>query len=159
MGPTNVDLSLSGEQRQLVDSFAALYAGESTSQRVRAAEPSGFDARLWKTLQENGVVHMAVDEAAGGWGASELDLALIAEPFGRAVASAPVIEAQVAARLLAKCGQPGTESLSTALAGDALVTFMPRPCQGSLMRLVPAGAVADAVVALVDARLVVVPPG
>ncbi len=159
MGLTNVDLSVSGEQRQLVESFVALYARESSSERVRAAEPLGFDSQLWKALQENGVVAMAVAEAAGGWGASELDLALIAEPFGRAVASAPVIEAQVAARLLAKCGQPGTESLSTALAGDALVTFMPRPCQGSLMRLVPAGAVADAVVALVDDRLVVVPPG
>ena len=99
MGPANVDLSVSNEQRQLVDSFAALYARESTSQRVRAAEPSGFDSCLWQTLQENGVVHMAVDEAAGGWGASELELALIAEPLGRAVASAPVIEAQVAARL------------------------------------------------------------
>src|SRR5271163_4766889 len=157
MGPTNVDLSLSGEQRQLVDSFAALYVRESTSQRVRAAEPSGFDARLWKTLQENGVVHMAVDEAAGGWGASELELALIAEPFGRAVASAPVIEAQVAARLLAQCGQPGTEPLAKALAGDALVTFMPRLGHGQRLSLVPAAAVADAVVALADERLVLVP--
>jgi alkylation response protein AidB-like acyl-CoA dehydrogenase len=156
MGPTNVDLSLSGEQRQLVDSFAALYVRESTSQRVRAAEPSGFDARLWKTLQENGVVHMAVDEAAGGWGASELELALIAEPFGRAVASAPVIEAQVAARLLAQCGQPGAESLEKVLAGDALVTFMPRPGHGQRLSLVPAAAVADAVVALADERLVLV---
>src|SRR5277367_6150792 len=159
MGPTNVDLSLSGEQRQLVDSFAALYARESTSQRVRAAEPSGFDARLWKTLQENGVVHMAVDEAAGGWGASELELALIAEPFGRAVASAPVIEAQVAARLLAQCGQSGAEWLAKALAGDALVTFMPRPGKGLRLGLVPAAAVADAVVLLIDERLVIVPLG
>jgi alkylation response protein AidB-like acyl-CoA dehydrogenase len=157
MGSSNVDLSLSGEQRQLVDSFAALYARESTSERVRAAEPSGFDARLWKTLQENGVVHMAVDETAGGWGASELDLALIAEPLGRAVASAPVIEAQVAARLLARCGQSGAEPLARMLAGDALVTFMPRSGKGSRLGLVPAAAVADAVVALIDDRLIMVP--
>jgi alkylation response protein AidB-like acyl-CoA dehydrogenase len=157
MGSSNVDLSLSGEQRQLVDSFAALYARESTSERARAAEPLGFDARLWKTLQENGVVHMAVDETAGGWGASELDLALIAEPLGRAVASAPVIEAQVAARLLARCGQSGAEPLARMLAGDALVTFMPRSGKGSRLGLVPAAAVADAVVALIDERLVMVP--
>lgn len=154
-----MDLSLSGEQRQLVDSFAALYARESTPQRVRAAEPSGFDARLWKTLQDNGVVHMAVGEAAGGWGASELELALIAEPYGRAVASAPVIEAQVAARLLARCGQSGAESLATTLAGDALVTFMPRPGKGSRLGLVPAAAVADSVVALIDERLIIAPLG
>jgi alkylation response protein AidB-like acyl-CoA dehydrogenase len=156
MGSSNVDLSLSGEQRQLVDSFAALYARESTSHRVRAAEPSGFDPLLWKTLQDNGVVEMAVDEAAGGWGASELELALIAEPFGRAVASAPVIEAQVAARLLARCGPSGAEWLAKALSGDALVTFMPRPERGSRLGLVPAAAVADAVVALVDGRLMLV---
>ena len=55
-----MDLSLSGEQRQLVDSFAAMYARESTSQRVRAAEPLGFDSRLWKALLETGAGQMAV---------------------------------------------------------------------------------------------------
>lgn len=157
MGLTNVDLSLSSEQRQLVDSFAALYAKESSPERVRAAEPSGFDSRLWKSLQDNGVVHMAVDEAAGGWGASELELALIAEPYGGAVASAPVIEAQVAARLLAQCGRSGAEWLAKALTADALVTFLPRRGTGSRLGLVPAAGVADAVVALVDERLLLVP--
>jgi alkylation response protein AidB-like acyl-CoA dehydrogenase len=151
-----VDLSVSSEQRQLVDSFAALYARESTPQHVRAAEPLGFDNRLWKALQDSGVVEMAVGESAGGWGASELELALIAEPFGRALASAPVIEAQVAARVLAHCGSPGEQWLRRALAGDALVTFLPRPCRGSRMTLVPAGAVADAAVALIDEQLVAV---
>jgi alkylation response protein AidB-like acyl-CoA dehydrogenase len=156
---TNVDLSLAVEQQQLVDSFAALYARESTSDRVRAAEPSGFDAALWKSLQETGIVEMAVDEAAGGWGASVLELALIAEPYGRAVASAPVIEAQVAARLLATCGPSGAEWLNRAIAGDALVTFAARSGRGARLGLVPGGAVADAVVALVDERLLLVPLG
>ena len=53
MGLTIVDLSFSDEQRQLVDSFAALFARESTSERVRAAEPLGFDLdcgrRCWRT--------------------------------------------------------------------------------------------------------------
>ena len=90
-----MDLSLSAEQQQLVDSFAAMYARESTSERVRAAEPSGFDPGLWKALLTTGAVEMAVDDVAGGWVASELELALIAEQYGRALASAPVIEAQV----------------------------------------------------------------
>jgi alkylation response protein AidB-like acyl-CoA dehydrogenase len=154
-----VDLTISSQQQQLVDSFAALYARESTSERVRAAEPLGFDRKLWKALQEIGVVEMAVDDAAGGWGASELELALIAAPFGSAVASAPVIEAQVAARLLARCGAAGAEMLARALAGDVLVSFMPRACRGTRLGLVPAGAVADAVVGLVDELLVVVPLG
>lgn len=154
-----MDLSLTGEQRQLVDSFAALFARESTSERVRAAEPSGFDPTLWKALQDTGAVQMAVGEAAGGWGASELELALIAEQFGRAVASAPVIEAQVAARLLAESGAAGAGLLSAVLAGDQLVTFAPRSGRGRRLGLVPGGAVADHVIALAQGRLLVVPIG
>ena len=122
-------------------------------ERVRAAEPLGFDDGLWKALRDTGVVEMAVEEAAGGWGASVLELALTAEPFGRALASAPVIEAQVAARLLARCGQPGADWLSRVLAGDALIAFTPRSGRGTRLGLVAAGAVADAIVALVDDRL------
>lgn len=154
-----MDLSLTGEQRQLVDSFAALFARESTSERVRAAEPLGFDPKLWKALLETGAVEMAVDEEAGGWGASGLELALIAEQFGRAVASAPVIEAQVAARLLAESGEAGAGLLSTVLAGNQLVTFAPRVVRGGQLGLVPAGAVADHVVALAEGRLLAVPIG
>ncbi|OBF92197.1 acyl-CoA dehydrogenase [Mycobacterium sp. 852002-51163_SCH5372311] len=154
-----MDLSLTGEQRQLVDSFAALFARESTSERVRAAEPMGFDPRLWEALRETGALQMAVDEAAGGWGASELELALIAEQFGRTVASAPVIDGQVAARLLAESGEAGAELLSAVLAGERLVTFAPRVGRGGQLRLVPAGAVADHVVALVEGRLLAVAIG
>lgn len=146
-----MDLSLSGEQRQLVNSFAAMYTQVSTPERVRAAEPLGFDPKLWAALTETGAVEMAVDESDGGWGASALDLALIAEPYGRALASAPLIEAQVAARALAACGD--TDLLRDVLAGDTLVTFAPRPCDGAVLELVPGGAVADAVVALVGGRL------
>ncbi|KUI22499.1 acyl-CoA dehydrogenase [Mycobacterium sp. GA-1285] len=146
-----MDLNLSCEQRQLVDSFAAMYARESTSQRVRAAEPLGFDPKLWEALVQTGIVEMAVDESDGGWGASEVELALIAEQYGRAVASAPVIEAQIAARLLAACD--GGDLLRAAMKGDELVSFAPRACDGDVLQLVPGGAVADTVVALVGGRL------
>ena len=159
IGPEAVDLSLTSEQRQLVDSFAALFARESTSERIRAAEPSGFDLKLWKALQETGAVEMAVSEAAGGWGASELELALIAEQFGRAVASAPLIEAQIAARLLAQSGDAAEGLLSAVLAGEQLVTFAPREARGPQLGMVPGGAVADHVVALVEGRLLAVPIG
>lgn len=155
----SVDLSLSGEQRQLVDSFAAMYARESTCERVRAAEPLGFDSRLWKALLEIGAVQMAVGEAADGWGASELELALIAEQYGRAVASAPVIEAQVAARLLARSGDTGVSLLAEAIAGDKLVSFAPRVARDRVLSLAPAGAVADGVVALLGERLIALPLG
>ncbi|OBG60317.1 MULTISPECIES: acyl-CoA dehydrogenase family protein [unclassified Mycobacterium] len=154
-----MDLSLTSEQRQLVDSFAALFTRESTSERIRAAEPSGFDAKLWKALLETGAVEMAVGEAAGGWGASELELALIAEQCGRALASAPLIEAQVAARALAEAGHTGAGLLSEVLAGERLATLAPRPARDGRLELVPAGAVADYVIALSEERLLAVPVG
>lgn len=156
---TFVDLTLTSEQRQLADSFAALFTRESTSERIRAAEPSGFDLKLWKALLEIGAVEMAVDEAAGGWGASVLDLGLIAEQCGRALASAPVIEAQVAAWTLAESGETGAGLLGAVLAGERLVTFAPRNACGRRLGLVPGGAVAEHVIALSEGRLLAVPVG
>lgn len=112
-----VDLGLSDEQAELVASFAGVLQKDVP----------------WSALQELGAVTMAVPESGDGWGASMVDLVLVAEQVGRFLAPAPVIEAQVAARVLGEVP-------------DGLVTFAPRP-DG----LVPAGAVADAVVT-VDGR-------
>jgi alkylation response protein AidB-like acyl-CoA dehydrogenase len=143
-----VDLRLTAEQQQLVDTFAALYDREATPTHVRAAEPLGFDKALWEHLTDLGVVTMAVGEAAGGWGASLLDLALMAEQQGRHVAPAPVIEAQVTARLLDRLGafQPGR-----------LVTLALHPASGERAALVPAAAVAESAVVRVGDGLVLVP--
>ncbi|WP_319453342.1 MULTISPECIES: acyl-CoA dehydrogenase family protein [unclassified Mycobacterium] len=155
-----MDLRLSDEQQQLVEAFRALYARESSCERVRAAEPTGFDATLWRVLVASGVVEMAVGEAHGGWQASDLDLALVAEQHGRAVAAAPLIEAQTAAKLLAGCSdggnRPAADTLATALAGETLITFAPRASRGGRLELLPAGAVADAAVAMVGDRVVLV---
>ncbi len=95
-----MDLALSDEQRKLVASFTSLLSKASSSERVRAAEQLGFDAGLWRTLLDTGAVTMAVREDHGGWGASLLDLALVAELVGRAAAPAPLLEAQVAAQVV-----------------------------------------------------------
>ncbi|MGO9458490.1 MAG: acyl-CoA dehydrogenase family protein [Acidimicrobiales bacterium] len=151
-----MDLNLSEEQQQLVDTFSSLYAKESTGERVRAAEPSGFDAVLWERLLETGVVEMAVDEGSGGWGATLLDLALVAEQHGRHLGSAPLIESQTAARLLARAATGGArEMLERALPGAELVTVALHPPRRGMLHLVPAGAVADRVVFFDGDRLLV----
>nr|MDT0664308.1 acyl-CoA dehydrogenase family protein [Micromonospora sp. DSM 115978] len=96
-----MNLTLDEAQQALVASFADLLAKHSSPERVRAAEPSGFDPALWTALREVGVVEMAVPDDRGGWGASLLDLALVAEQVGAEVAPALVVETQGAARLLA----------------------------------------------------------
>jgi alkylation response protein AidB-like acyl-CoA dehydrogenase len=148
-GAGTMDLNLSDEQQQLVDAFGGLYAKESSTERVRAAEPLGHDADLWDRLKENGALEMAVDESAGGWGASLLDLALVAEQHGRFLGAAPLIEAQVAARLLTQLGSDAARvALESALAGRRLVTFALHPPKNGTLSLVPSGAVADDVVYL-----------
>lgn len=152
-----MDLALSDEQQQLVDSFSGLFAKESSSERVRAAEPLGFDADLWATLVEVGATAMSVGDDHGGWGATLLDLALVAELAGAHLAPAPIIEAQVAARLLASSGSRlGADLLSACLDGSALVTLALHPATGGRLPLVPAGAVADHVLALDGDRLVAI---
>jgi alkylation response protein AidB-like acyl-CoA dehydrogenase len=144
-----MDLALSDEQEALIGSFTELLTKHSSPTHVRAAEPLGHDADLWARLLEVGVVAMAVPEAAGGWGASLLDLALVAERVGAASAPAPVIEGQCAARLLARVG-------AEALPAGRCVTMAVRPLTGATAELLPAGAVADDAVVLDGDRLLIV---
>lgn len=149
-----MDLRLTDEQDQLVAAFDALYAKHASPERVRETEPEGFDPALWEQMGELGTVPMAVGEAHGGWGASTLDLALVAEQHGRAMAPAPLIESQVAARLLARIGAGQIDSV---LDGERLVTLALHPSTDGTARGVPAGTVADDAVVWTGDRLVLTP--
>jgi len=142
-----MDLNPSVEQQQLIDAFAAFYAKECPAERVRAAEPSGHDADLWARLRGMGALDMAVDESSGGWGASLLDLALVAEQHGRHLGPAPLVEGQVAVRVLARAGTHAAgEALGRARADDHLTTIALHPPENGVLALVPGGAVADEVI-------------
>ena len=151
-----MDLNPSAEQQQLVDAFAALYGKESSTERVRAAEPLGYDPELWRRLRGLGVLEMALDEGAGGWGAAMLDLALVAEQHGRFLGSAPLIEAQVAARLLARLETGGASDLLQLFeTGSGVVTLALHCPRNGKLGMVPAGAVADRVIFFDGERLLV----
>lgn len=145
------EYALEDEQRALRDAFSSFYARECPPSRVRDAEPLGFDEKLWSRLVDMGAVGMAVPEAKGGDGAGLVDLALVAELHGRHLAPAPLLEATVGARLLAAVDGPGLDDV---LAGNRLVTVALQPATAGRPQLVPAGAAADAVVALVGDELV-----
>lgn len=97
-----MNLHLSEEQTLLCDAMAKLFASESSVERVRAAENSGFDATLWASIHEAGLTTMRVGEANGGLGSSLHDAVLVAEQAGRYLVSVPFAEAIVATRLLAE---------------------------------------------------------
>jgi alkylation response protein AidB-like acyl-CoA dehydrogenase len=148
-----MDLSYSDEQQHLRENLSGFFAKESTPEHVRAAEPDGFDAELWDKIAAMGLPAMAVSEDFGGGSASALDLVLTAEEFGKRIPPAPLIEAIAATNLLGRlhagAGSEVTgQLLADAVAGEALVSLALNPLIAGVARLVPAGAVADAVLAL-----------
>jgi alkylation response protein AidB-like acyl-CoA dehydrogenase len=141
------DFSLSAEQQELRDVFAGFFEKECPSARVRAAEPLGFDAAFWQQLVAAGAVTMGLPEAAGGDGATLIDLVLVAEQFGRRVAPAPLIDVIAATRLLAAAGAPPA-MIGAVADGERLATFAHRAVGAGERQLVSGGAVADIVVGL-----------
>jgi alkylation response protein AidB-like acyl-CoA dehydrogenase len=149
-----VDLDLTREERDVATTFERVLARESSIERVRAAEAIGFDRELWSVLAELNVIGMVTPEDAGGLGGGFVELALVAESVGRHLACAPVVEAAVAARLIAEAG--GEERLlGRAVAGELVVVFAPAGVRGvGVAEVAPAGAVADGVVTLDGDELV-----
>ncbi len=147
-------LSLTGEQEMLRDSFAKLLRAESTPARIRAAEPLGYDADLWKSLVAFGIPAMRAAEAAGGGGMSLLDAALVAEEAGRYLAPAPLIETMVAAHLLGEIGGEGQAWLEKIGGGEAIVVLALHEPGLRPEQLVPGAAVADAILYLDEDEVV-----
>ncbi|GGM75123.1 acyl-CoA dehydrogenase family protein [Dactylosporangium sucinum] len=150
-----MDLELTPDERDVAEAFARVFTRDSSSERVRAAEDTGFDPALWKTLAGMGAIGIAVPAAAGGSGGGFVELALIAEAAGRRLACVPLIEAAVAARLLADAGAPAG-LVAAAVDGERVTVLAPRPAQQGVARRVPAGSVAEGVVALDGDELVLV---
>lgn len=144
------DFSLSEEQRALQDSYRKFFARYSPTDVVRAAEPVGYDEKLWQRLVETGITSMALPEAAGGDDATMLDIVVIAEEMGRAVAPVPMISHIVASNLIARAGEHA--ELVEHIKGRP-VTFALDSVRGATPQLVPDSAVAADVVALRGNRL------
>jgi alkylation response protein AidB-like acyl-CoA dehydrogenase len=144
-----VNLDDTDEQRALREALRDFFAKESPLGVVRAAEPGGFDASLWRKVTELGLPSIAVPARLGGGGAGLQELAIAAELVGRHLAPVPLIEAAAAGSVLAAVGSAGPCAglASGALAGEVLATLALRPADdGGTARLVPAGAVADLVI-------------
>ena len=151
-----MDLTLTDEQELLRSTYAGFLAKESTPDRVRAAEPLGFDRDLWNDLVGLGLLSMAVPVADGGEGAGLVELVLVTEELGRTLAPVPAVEVSAAVRSLARVG--ATPALAAALADELRPTVALAPARGGIARMVPAGAVADVVIALHDGALLLAGP-
>ncbi len=133
----------SEDQLMIVESFGRFLDANSSPARVRAALPTGFDPELWRGIAALGGFGMRVPEAAGGLGLGLLDTVLVMEEMGRALASGPVAETIVAARLLAEAGE--LDLVNAVLDGNKIATIALHDIAERPAQWVAGGAVADIV--------------
>jgi alkylation response protein AidB-like acyl-CoA dehydrogenase len=139
------DYSLSAEQTELRDVVRAFLAKQCPSELVRAAEPLGWDAKLWDALVALRLIPIAVPEPRGGDGGGLVELVLLAEEIGRAAAPVPIIDVFVVARLLARLqGDVADGLLDHCMEGRVVSLTVGDGVDGRF--LVPNGAVAATVI-------------
>jgi alkylation response protein AidB-like acyl-CoA dehydrogenase len=115
---------LDDDQKEIQRTARELLAGRATWERVRTAalERDGFDEPLWRELCELGWPGIAVPEEQGGQGLGTVELAVLAEELGYAVAPVPFLGTALAALA---AGDPARfasgEAVGALAAGDALV--------------------------------------
>src|SRR5690242_13673115 len=86
-----MNFDFSDDQKQLRDQ-ARKFLGEKCSPKAVRAVLDGkadYDRELWKGLAEMGFLGVAIPEEYGGAGAGHLELCVIAEEMGRALAPVP----------------------------------------------------------------------
>jgi 3-oxochol-4-en-24-oyl-CoA dehydrogenase len=143
-----MNFDLNEDQELLRSTFARFLDENSSTVRVRAAMPSGFDGNLWKGLGELGAFAIRVPESAGGLGLGLLDAALLMEEAGRTLVSGPLAETLITARLLAQFGGSAAEALlSRILSGEGVATIALHDSAKHPVQWIAGGAVAEAVVA------------
>ena len=106
-----VEFEFSAEQRDLRAVAREFCSEQFAEPEVRRLTETadGFDRTVWRRLGHDvGLLGLAVPEELGGAGAGLVDLALVAEEFGRAVAAAPLISTvALAATALRLAGDGG----------------------------------------------------
>ncbi|MEC9365236.1 MAG: acyl-CoA dehydrogenase [Pseudomonadota bacterium] len=153
-----MNFALSEEQELMRDSFARFLDEQSSTVRVRAAMPSGFDAKMWREFAELGALSVRVPEDAGGLGLGLLDAALLMEEAGRTLVSGPLAEILVSARLLALLGGQD-DLLSRVLAGQAVASIALHDIAQQPLQWIAGGAVTEAVIARKGDEVVLVAVG
>ncbi len=126
-------------------------------ERVRAAQASGFDQRLWQGLAEMGAFSMRVPEEAGGLGLGLLDAAVLMEEVGRTLACGPIAETLIATRVLAILAADSQSALiEKATLGESVITIALHDLAKVPTQWVAGAAAADFIVARSGDKVVLV---
>jgi len=123
-----MNFDFSDDQKQLRDSARKFLAEKCPPKAVRAVidGKAPYDRELWKGLAEMGFLGVAIPEAYGGTGAGHLELCVIAEEMGRALAPVPfssTVYLAAEALLLAGSEAQKEKWLPVIASGDAIGTL------------------------------------
>src|SRR5438309_1633736 len=117
--------AIAGDRLQAADVFGRL----ATTSRLEAVEatPDRFDRDLWAELARTGLLGVAVPDRYDGLGLGIVELALVCEQLGRAVAPVPLVATATAALAIAEHGSDTQrrEWLPRVAAGDAVLAVAP----------------------------------
>ncbi|HEY6432854.1 MAG TPA: acyl-CoA dehydrogenase [Acetobacteraceae bacterium] len=88
-----MDFDLSEEQRLLQDSVTRLMADRYSfdSRKGFVTQPAGWSAELWAQYAELGLLGLPFNEAHGGFGGGPVEVMLVMQQFGRALALEPYL--------------------------------------------------------------------
>ncbi len=121
-----MDFSFSEDQVALQALAHEILTEQCTHEHLKSLEAAGgsvFDPQLWKQLAAAGLTGIAVPEAHGGAGLGFLDLFVIFDEIGRAVAPVPAVATLVTAYVLGKAAPDAVGSLLAGVAaGDTVLT-------------------------------------
>jgi alkylation response protein AidB-like acyl-CoA dehydrogenase len=123
-----MNFDFSDEQKQLRDEARKFLAEKCSPKVVRAVVDGkqAYDRELWKGLAEMGFLGVAIPEQFGGAGAGHLELCVVAEEMGRALAPVPfssTVYLAAEAILLAGSDAQKQKWLPLIASGDAIGTL------------------------------------
>jgi len=121
-----MDFALTEDQASLRDLAAQVLSDNSNDDSLRAfaKDDRPYDAALWQTLAEAGLLGVAVPEAHGGLGQGMIELGLLLEEQGRTLAPLPLHATLVTGALpIAAFGSAAQQAiLPRVAAGKAILT-------------------------------------
>src|SRR4051794_30270492 len=106
-----MNFDLDDTQREIRSLAADVFGRLATSSRLEAVEatPDRFDRELWAELARVGLLGVAVTEQHDGLGMGVVELSLVCEQLGRAVAPVPFVATALAGLVMDAHGSEGQQ--------------------------------------------------